>query len=130
MPRAVARLSLLEGRPSSSRGHPSSPTMRSFVRFVTAGLGVPPRWRTSSNASARLMQASRPVKATEDLSAEPSSSTDIMLASLLASPLCGGAARLSAWGRGFLFLSIDAGAQGIHEIDYLRRRTFLYGFNL
>ena len=27
--------------------------MRTCVRFVTAGLGVPPRWRTTSNASAR-----------------------------------------------------------------------------
>ena len=51
-------------------GQPSSPTMSDFVRFVTAGLGVPPRWRTTSKASARLMQASRPVKATENLSAE------------------------------------------------------------
>ena len=49
------------------------------MRFVTSGLGVPPRWRTTSNASALLMHASRPVKATEDLSAEPSSSTGVMI---------------------------------------------------
>jgi hypothetical protein len=71
-------LSLLEGRPSSRSGQPSSPTMRTCVRFVTSGLGAPPCWRTTSNASARLMQASRPVKATEDLSAEPSNSTEVM----------------------------------------------------
>jgi hypothetical protein len=32
----------LDGRPSSSNGQPSSPTMSKFVRFVTVWLGVPP----------------------------------------------------------------------------------------
>jgi hypothetical protein len=67
IPRAVARVSLFEGRPSSSSGQPSSPTIRTCVRFVTDGLGDPPRCRTTSNASALLMHASRPVKATDDL---------------------------------------------------------------
>src|SRR4029077_18428902 len=74
----VARASLLDGRPSSSNGQPSSPTMSKFVRFVTAWLGIPPCWRTTSKASARLMHTSRPVKATEPLSAELSSSPGIM----------------------------------------------------
>src|SRR5260370_35810688 len=45
-----------------------------LVCRVTAWLGVPPWWRTTSNASARLMQAKRPVKATVLLSAELSNS--------------------------------------------------------
>jgi hypothetical protein len=52
--------------------------MSSFVRFVTAWLGVPPCWRTTSKASARVMHARRPVKATEDFSAELSSSAGVM----------------------------------------------------
>jgi hypothetical protein len=39
MPYSVARLTLLEGRPSSGSGQLSSPTTRTFVRFVTSGLG-------------------------------------------------------------------------------------------
>jgi hypothetical protein len=48
------------------------------VRFVTDRLGVPPCDRITSNASARLIQASRPVRATDDLRAEPSTSTKVM----------------------------------------------------
>src|SRR5215469_16176894 len=130
MPRAVARLSLLDGRPSSRRGQPSSPTMSSFVRFVTPGLGVPPHFRTTSNASARLMQASRPVKATEFSSAELFGSTGIMICppkgsdSLLARPLFGRSTRLGTRGWSFLFLGIDTGPKGVHEIDHLWLRTF------
>src|SRR5215472_506011 len=57
MPKTLARLSLLDGRPSSSKGQPSSPTISNLVPLVTVWLGVPPRWRTTSNASARVMQA-------------------------------------------------------------------------
>ena len=41
---------------------------------VTVWLGVPPCWRTTSNAFSRLMQARRPVKATVLLSVELSTS--------------------------------------------------------
>src|SRR6516165_8172305 len=130
MPYAVARLSLLDGRPSSSNGQPSSPTMSNFVRFVTASLRVPPRWRTTSNASARDMQARRPVKATELLSAEPSNSTGVMVPSgilghrrdsLLARLLFSRPTDLRTWCRCLLFLHIDAGSKRIHEIDHVGR---------
>src|SRR6516165_9425070 len=69
-----ALLSLFDGRPSSRSGHPSSPTTSTLVCRLTVWLGVPPCERTSSNASARVMQARRPVKATVLLSAELSNS--------------------------------------------------------
>src|SRR6516165_8681672 len=59
-------------------GQPSSPTISNLVPLVTVWLGVPPRWRTTSNASARVMQASRPVKATDRVSAELSNSIAVM----------------------------------------------------
>src|SRR5262249_35608010 len=43
--------------------------------------------------------------------------------SLLAGPLLSRAPCLGARRRRLLFLGIDAGSQGIHEIDHLRRRT-------
>ena len=52
-----------------------------FVRFVTVWLGIPPRWRTTSKALARVIQARRQVKATELLSAELSYSTGVMVPS-------------------------------------------------
>src|SRR5262249_61893966 len=73
-----ALLSLLDGRPSSNRGHPSSPTTSTLVCRVTVWLGVPPCERTISNASARVMQARRPVKATVLLSAELSNSVTVI----------------------------------------------------
>jgi len=37
---------------------------------------------------------------------------------------------LGAGGRGLLLLGIDPGPQSVHEIDHLRRRTFLRGLDL
>src|SRR5215813_7381649 len=133
IPYSVARLSLLEGRPSSSSGHPSSPTMSTCVRFVTAGLGVPPRCRTTSNASARLMHASRPVKATEDLSAKPSSSTDVIIYYPDHFSLARFLAGRRAWvlGAGAFFFSASIlDPQRVHEIDHLRRQILLRRFDL
>src|SRR5215472_3248102 len=130
MPKALARLSLLDGRPSSSKGQPSSPTISNLVPLVTVWLGVPPRWRTTSNASARVMQARRPVKATELLSAELSNSTGVMSPrpppyreSLLAGSLFSRPTNLSTGCGCLLFPRIDARSQGINQIDDPRRRS-------
>src|SRR5262249_44472908 len=128
MPYAFARLSLLDGRPSSSSGQPSSPTMSNLVSFVTSWLGVPPWRRTTSKASARDMQARRPVKATELLSAELSNSTGVMSPrplpcseSLLADSLFSRPTSLCAGCRRLLFLGMDTGPKGIDQIDHPRR---------
>src|SRR5215469_7100367 len=102
--------------------------MSNFVRFVTSWLGVPPWRRTTSKASARDMQARRPVKATELLSAELSNSTGVMSPrplpcseSLLAGSLFSRPTSLCAGCRRLLFLRIDAGPKGIDQIDHVGR---------
>src|SRR5260370_27998025 len=83
MPELPALVSLFDGRASSRSGHPSSPTTSTLVCRVTVWLGVPPCERTNSNASARVMQARRPVKATVLLSAELPNSIGV-IASIVA----------------------------------------------
>src|SRR5262249_23154807 len=103
--------------------------MSNFVRFVTAGLGVPPCWRTHSKASARVMQARRQVKATDFLSAELPNSTAIMALcppqitfdSFLPDLLFSGPTSLRAGCRCLLSLRVDAGPEGIHDIYHARR---------
>src|SRR6516165_8671015 len=131
-----ALLSLLDGRPSSNSGHPSSPTTSTLVCRVTVWLGVPPCERTTSNASARVMQARRPVKATVLLSAELSNSvtvitpivagaTHLLSCLLLSRPA---SARTGCWS--LLLLRIDTGTKRFHQIDHARRRSFPSGFDL
>src|SRR5215469_9844299 len=133
-----ALLSLLDGRPSSNRGHPSSPTTSTLVCRVTVWLGVPPCERTTSNASARVMQARRPVKATVLLSAELSNSVTVItpivarrsathLSSclLLSRPA---SARTGCWS--LLLLRIDTGTKRFHQIDHARRRSLPSSFDL
>src|SRR5262249_1887067 len=77
------------------------------------------------------MQARRPVKATELLSAELSDSTGVMVPSgilnhgrdsLLARLLFSRPAKLRTGRRCLLFLRIDARSQRVHQIDNARRR--------
>ena len=50
--------------------------------------------------------------------------------SLLAGSLLSRTPRLRARGRRLLFVCIDTGTQGVHEIDHLRRRTLFGWFDL
>src|SRR5262249_62260719 len=112
--------------------------MSNFVRLVTVWLGIPPCWRTTSKAWARVMQARRPVKATELLSAELSNSTANMalvtaqdyVRLIFARPLFSGPTNLRAGCRCLLFLRVDAGPEGIHDIYHAWRGRSPNGHDL
>src|SRR5262245_10787254 len=119
-------------------GQPSSPTTSKLVRRVTSWLGVPPYRRTTSNVSARLIPARRPVNATLLRSAELSGSVVAITATVAPLEATHLSTRLpfsrpASAGtrcRGLLFLSIKAGAERIHQIDHTRRGDFPRWFDL